>query len=220
MAGNGLVTRKEFDHYNGQLNRITTGIEGQQRLVRDLHYQYDKMNNVTSREDTVFGISDSYRYDSFDRIIGMERRLDSGKAGESKSYQYDIHGNITYKSDAGDMDYDTTNNRLLTLNKRNGKEKHYTYDANGNMLQAGDRTTQWTSFNKAKHIYREINGQAIAESTFAYDANHNRIKQTSVHYANDSIELDGNKGDATLFQEPNKPSTSEKPLRKSLQPTD
>ena len=29
IAGNGLVTRKEFDPYNGQLNRITTGIEGQ-----------------------------------------------------------------------------------------------------------------------------------------------------------------------------------------------
>jgi hypothetical protein len=40
LAGNGLLTRREFDPYSGHLNRMTTGIEGSSTnpLIRDLNY--------------------------------------------------------------------------------------------------------------------------------------------------------------------------------------
>lgn len=42
------------------------------------------------------------------------------------------------------------------------------------MLQAGERSHTWTSFNKVDTVKKKN-----AQSQFRYDANHNRIKQTS-----------------------------------------
>ena len=55
LAGNGLLTRRDYDVYSGHLRRITTGIQDQQDLVRDLTYTYDGATNVASITDMVAG---------------------------------------------------------------------------------------------------------------------------------------------------------------------
>jgi RHS repeat-associated protein len=180
MHGNGLITRREFDPYSGHLRRISTGIQGQQALIRDLHYSYDGMDNVTARNDAITGFNEHYRYDSFDRLIRIDRTTQSGQGDLQKRYDYDLFGNMTYKSDAGSMEYDTSNNRLLTLtSSQSGQEKNYHYDANGNRIQAGKQTIDWTSFNKAARVQ-----SPTATSNFQYDANHQHIYQHSVTQGN------------------------------------
>ena len=68
LAGNGLLTRRDYDVYSGHLRRITTGIQDQQDLVRDLTYTYDGAVNVTSITDMVAGKVNSFTYDGFDRL--------------------------------------------------------------------------------------------------------------------------------------------------------
>ena len=54
--------------YSGHLRRITTGIQDQRNLVRDLSYTYDAVSNVTSITDMVAGKVNSFTYDGFDRL--------------------------------------------------------------------------------------------------------------------------------------------------------
>lgn len=178
LTGNGLLTRREFDPYSGHLNRMTTGIEGSSTnpLIRDLNYTYDGADNVTTRSDTVNGQTDSYSYDAFDRLTDAVRTTNSGQGGFALHYGYDVYGNLTNKSDAGNMVYDPTNNRLKTLSKTNGTQKQYSYDANGNMLQAGDNVVKWASFNQPLEIR---NAKTNSTATFLYDANQQRVQQAN-----------------------------------------
>ena len=178
LTGNGLLTRHEYDPYSGRLNRITTGIEGSSTnpLIRDLHYSYDGADNVLSREDAIGGSRDNYQYDAFDRLTSAVRTTNSGKGGFNLSYGYDVYGNLTHKSDAGSLVYDSSNNRLQSLAKTNGTQKQYSYDANGNMLQAGDNVVKWTSYNQPLEIR---NSKTNSTATFLYDANQQRVQQVN-----------------------------------------
>jgi hypothetical protein len=67
------------------------------------------------------------------------------------SYQYDINGNITNKSDVGDYSYNAVNgvnsthphtpNSIAGLKTHaNNQDRTYTYDANGSMTKNGNKS--------------------------------------------------------------------------------
>jgi len=120
IAGNGLLTRRVYDRFNGRLNSIKTGVDMNNPL-RHLTYQYDDMDNVSQKTDLVNNLIDNYQYDSFDRLTST--RVSSPNYNDSSNYSYDARGNMLYKSDAGNMEYDEAN-RLLSLSRNSGDSAH------------------------------------------------------------------------------------------------
>ena len=182
VFGNGVLTRREIDPVTGHINRITTGMGDQ--LLRNISYSYDQRDNILSREDQLSGISETYSYDHMDRLSNWNYHDTHQQL--SRTYEYDNRGNITYKTDAGTLEYDNSNR--LIQRSHNNQSYTYSYDAGGNLLTGDDRTYIWNSFNKITSI--TSNRQNI---NFSYDATNQRLTKqttnTTTHYINRSFEI-------------------------------
>jgi RHS repeat-associated protein len=111
--GTQLVGAREYGSWNGLPTRVTTGpiqqtlgwdkldrltnliwqVQGQ--TIREIHYSYDILGQVTQRVDQVAGVETtrSYSYDALDRLAS-EKHSD----GFSASYDFDDAGRRTAKS--------------------------------------------------------------------------------------------------------------------------
>jgi len=164
IAGNGLITKKEYNKANGHLNYITTGYNGDND-VRDISYSFDDMNNVLSRTDAKQNITSNFTYDSLNRIST------ANITGESFStdilYTYDSVGNIVSKSDLGSYAYQKAHQVVSAGGNT------YEYDANGNVVQKNDTTITYTSYNKPTQIE-----DSNHKTNFFYAPNRARYKKT------------------------------------------
>ena len=154
IFGNGLSTEKTYNQATGHLNTIQSGFKYDDH-IRNLTYQYDKMDNVISRQNHINGLQEQFNYDNLDRLISADTLGEIGgiSVDSQQSFDYDINGNITYKSDIGDYNYNSVYRSLPHTPQyiSNGSNNQsYQYDANGNMIQSGDKQIAWTSFNKPK----------------------------------------------------------------------
>lgn len=154
IVGNGLETQDIYNQATGQLTDIISGF-GYAAPIRKLGYEYDSLNNVTSRVDQVQGLSESFEYDTLNRLtrssvsgtifdVGYDYNID---------YGYDVTGNLTYKSDVGNYTYGSqsrTNGNAgpHALLSAGADHTGYQYDLNGNMLQGGGRSIAWSIFDK------------------------------------------------------------------------
>ena len=167
--GNGLVTNKTYDAMNGKLHKITTGYNGDND-IRDIEYSYDSLNNVTSKIDHKQEISQSYQYDSLDRIILANTVTKTDNT--TITYQYNAIGNITSKSDVGEYTYHKVH-QVATI----GNNISYTYDANGNVTQKikDGKTTNITynAYNKPILLENEN-----TTTRFYYNPDRSRYKKT------------------------------------------
>ncbi|VVM28123.1 hypothetical protein BSPWISOXPB_1281 [uncultured Gammaproteobacteria bacterium] len=79
--------------------------------IRNLEYEYDLMDNVTQRQNHISGLSEGFTYDALDRLTQSSTtgKIDDVDYSYAVSYQYDINGNITNKSDVGDYSYNAVN---------------------------------------------------------------------------------------------------------------
>ncbi len=173
FTGNGYLTQRIFDPYSGRLKEIKTGV-AENNPIRNLHYSYDNTDNVIQRDDRINGITESYQYDSLDRLQQASYFDAATGVSENLSYSYDINGNILYKSNTGAMSYDQ-GNRILSLNRNNGTYEDYAYDANGNMVSGSGREIEWTSFNKPSRIKTKD-----ADVSFEYGPDNNRVSKQSL----------------------------------------
>nr|VFJ59838.1 MAG: RHS repeat-associated core domain-containing protein [Candidatus Kentron sp. DK] len=162
LFGNGLSTNKIYDPASGELLTIQSGF-GTALPIRDLGYTYDLADNVTARLDRVQDIQESFQYDRLDRLTASTV---SGQIGQTSyhntlTYTYDAQGNMTHNSGVGAYLYGVagTGGPGPHATTRAG-DQEIQYDANGSMTQAGDRTIQWTSFNKPQTFQRA--GKTIA----------------------------------------------------------
>ncbi|MCU7796533.1 MAG: VCBS repeat-containing protein [Candidatus Thiodiazotropha sp. (ex Myrtea spinifera)] len=170
--GNGLVTLRDYDTASGHLMGIQSGFEYGSN-IRELEYHYDVMDNVTSRYDRVQGASESFLYDNLDRL--KKNSVSGSLSGISYSYatdyEYDLTGNILYKSDVGHYAYGTAsrnNNNAgpAALLSAGTGHTNYQYDLNGNVIAGGGRIFQWTSFNKPKELQK---GTALTKFRYGPD---------------------------------------------------
>ncbi|MEJ1363512.1 MAG: RHS repeat-associated core domain-containing protein [Candidatus Sedimenticola sp. (ex Thyasira tokunagai)] len=182
IVGNGLETQKHYDQATGQLMSISSGF-GAAEPTRLLMYQYDSLNNVSSRIDHIQGLSEDFQYDRMDRLT---QSYVSGQIGEiaydnTLDYSYDARGNILNKSDIGDylygdQDRTTDNAGPHALLSAGLTHTGYQYDANGNMTSGGGRTIKWTSFNKPRKFTK-----GTTNVWFHYGADRKRTrKQTQM----------------------------------------
>lgn len=164
--GNGLISQRAYDPATGDLQTIKTGAAANPASIQNLSYQFDALDNLTTRADAVMGYTETFYYDDLNRLSSV-----TGPAG--KSYSYYPNGNIRFKSDVGVYSY-------------NGPQPHavsqvggyvnttYTYDANGSMTSGNGRTITYHSFNKPKTI-----AKGGTTDTITYDAHFNRLAKSN-----------------------------------------
>jgi RHS repeat-associated protein len=177
LFGNGVVTWREFDDHDLSLTQIKSGTYSGYTL-RQLEYDYDSQGRIVSKEDTQNGSQqfEIYEYDDQDRIdywSFAQTKGDGATYTTQRSYDYDDHGNIIYKSNAGYMDIDSYSNRL-TSRTHNSVTSQYHYDGNGNMKSGDGRNYTWNYFNKIAQVSK--GGASVA---YSYDGFGNRASQVN-----------------------------------------
>ena len=129
-----------------------------------------------------------YGYDALKRLTSAAP--ESGANGFSQSYQYDVIGNLTYRSDVGTYTYPASGPTSVRPHAATsiGANYSYAYDANGNMTTrregAVTYTQTWDEENRLKTI--STTGHTV---TYTYDADGQRVKkvedgQTTIYIGN------------------------------------
>ncbi|MBW2046567.1 MAG: hypothetical protein JRI96_17110, partial [Deltaproteobacteria bacterium] len=184
--GNNTHTSYAYDPNTLRLVNLTT--QSPQGRIQDLSYEFDGVGNVTSINDYVCSSSQDFSYDGLDRLTQAQ-----GPYG-TMTYSYDSIGNMTYKSDIGQMTYgDNAGPHALT----SAQGTTYLYDANGNMTQGKNKQMQYDAENRLKKVITQA-----STTEFLYDGDGGRVIKTNLDTAEYTVyigsiyEID-NRGDAT-----------------------
>ncbi|NLR75797.1 polymorphic toxin-type HINT domain-containing protein [Leeia aquatica] len=171
--GNGVTTQRQYDELD-RLKQTEASLSGDLRF-REV-YSWDKVGNLLERNSQYANgnlATDRFTYDALNRLT-----LSSGDAPVStQEVQYDELGNILYKTAVGSYSYPapgTARPHAVSSINNGSSIRSFNYDANGNLLNDGQRTLSWTSFN----LPATIQGYGQSE-TYSYDAEHERVKQVS-----------------------------------------
>jgi RHS repeat-associated protein len=169
LLGNGLHTYSAYDPVNGELATRTSGPTSQ---VQNLAYQWDKIGNLTQRQDSNLNLTEHFYYDS-------HYRLDHSTLNgtQNLAMTYDTVGNIQTKTGVGSYGYDTTRKHAVVT----AGTHSYAYDANGNMITRDGSGITYTSYN----LPTIVNSGSSAQ--FFYGANRDRYKQIAVVAAGGSL---------------------------------
>jgi YD repeat-containing protein len=170
-AGNGVVTSQAFNAQTGRLSSILAGT-GSTYGVQNFTYSYDVLGNLLTRADINTGLSESFVYDTLNRLTSATVGVNP-----AKTFGYDSLGNILSKSDVGAYSYTAAGQRLphavmsisgSTINTT------FSYDLNGNQTAGLGRTITWTSYNKPSAIT-----QGARTISFNHEVDHQRFKQVT-----------------------------------------
>ncbi len=184
MLGNGVSTTRSCDPETGLVESIQSGKDGNTE-VQDLGYVFDSLGNLSTREDSIQGVYESFDYDLLNRLTGgaVYDALDDTER-EAKTYSYDAVGNIVNKSDVGAEDYEYESGNEAGSGDAgphavvSAGGNTYEYDDNGNMTSGAGKAMTWTSFNKPQVI-----SDSTTTSAFIHGPERARIQQTRVQGA-------------------------------------
>ena len=166
--GNGLWLQNGYDALTGVPTTRKSGTGGQQSNVQNLAYGWDLAGNLTSRQDLLQSISETFQYDALDRLT-----VASGPGVQSTTIAYDAIGNISSKTGVGSYTYHATKKHAVA----NAGGTSYLYDGNGNLISRGGATVGWSSYNYPTNI-GDPNGYS---AQFWYAPDRSRWKQVSTY---------------------------------------
>ena len=135
-------------------------------------YSYTARGLLASKSGRDF--SESYSYDSRDRLIGVSRSTPGGGASRTMAYSYDSGGNIAQISQGGksiSYSYDSQGRRS-SYTTSDGATVRYSYDSSGRLsglLDGSDQSLVGYQYDAAGRLSRETNGNGTATS-YSYDA--------------------------------------------------
>jgi RHS repeat-associated protein len=172
-AGNGIVTARGFDAPTG---RLTSIVAGSGNGVVNFSYTYDAIGNPLSRTDGNTNVSETFTYDTLNRLTSTTVNLSPTPL--VKNFAYDSIGNLLTKSDVGSYAYPAPGQprpHAVTSVSGDTVSATFGYDPNGNQTSATGigRTTTYNAANKTASITQ---GSLIL--SFADDVDHQRYKQT------------------------------------------
>jgi RHS repeat-associated protein len=174
-AGNGIVTNETFDPNTGRLTAIGAGTGS---TVENFSYVYDALGNVTTRQDVNAALTETFQYDSLNRLTSSTI-TGSSASPPAKSFAYDALGNITTKSDVGTYTYPAAGAPLphaVTSISGGTISATFTYDANGNQTGGNGRTIGYSSYNMPSSI-----AQGSVNVSFTHDTEHQRLTKTDTN---------------------------------------
>ena len=184
---NSYTVDRTYDAYG----RITDVEAGTSNAIADLTFTYDKLGNLTQRQDLNQSVTETFAFDAMNRMIGATI------GSTTKSVTYNDVGNITSKTRLGSSNTNTytypTPGSFMPYSVSsisgvvNGvTNPTFTYDNDGNLTSGAGRTASWTAFNKVASIT-----EGSLTVSYIYDAEHQRIKQsdgtTTTRFLNDPV---------------------------------
>jgi RHS repeat-associated protein len=166
MKPQGLSERRAYDRIAGWLDDRTTGLNASTG-IQNLSYLWDENGNLTQRQDSRTGVTETFQYDALDRMYQHNRN-----GAGLMTVGYDAIGNITSRTGVGTYTYHLTKKHAVasttgTINNT------YQYDANGNMTSRNGQITTWYSSN----LPNTINSASGMSVRFMYGPTHERWKQ-------------------------------------------
>lgn len=191
LFGNGNISKRNRDEVSGRITTAETyDYRGNQLLQTE--YDYDLRGRIINRDMQLQDgkqINEAFDYNNDNRITrwGFSQTDSAVNQHLEQEYRYDQYGNLSYKTNAGILTVDATNNRLLNRTFA-GQQYNYNYDTNGNMLNGDSRTYTWNAFNKIASVSR-----GSKSVSYRYDAGQNRVKQQTAnkttYYVNPGFEV-------------------------------
>jgi RHS repeat-associated protein len=179
--GNNTETNYTYDPDNLRLIHVNT--LSPYGTIQNLAYQFDNIGNITQINDTINTATQSFSYDSLNRLIQAQ-----GSYG-SFNYAYDSIGNMIQKEGVT-LSYGTSG-RLPHAVRQYGNTA-ISYDANGNMISkglspAGGLSLTYDIENRLIKVTQTMSPtEAVPRSTinypaifsFTYDGDGGRVKKT------------------------------------------
>ncbi len=168
--GNGIVTSNGIDAVTGQLSTSQSGVGGG-NAVQNEAYQYDRVGNLTQRQNLAANLTETFAYDNLYRLdysrLNGTTNLDLG---------YNALGNITQRCEpncGSTWTYHANKKHAVTQASVGSVAYSYTYDNNGNAISRNGNSITWSRYNYPTLI----NGPGESVS-LEYDANSQRWRQT------------------------------------------
>jgi RHS repeat-associated protein len=178
--GNLVTTLRDYNLQTGRLESISsyryTDAAGSP-TVQNLDVEFDKIGNLTARQDHLQGFDEDFTYDNLNRLTGTASDFGNGDI-RNTSVTYDALGNILSKTGVGTYTYGGTCNSQqagphAVTSITAPKATSYCYDANGNMITGDGRTLQYSYFDKPTQIIKGSNTTNIK-----YGPNRDRYQRT------------------------------------------
>jgi RHS repeat-associated protein len=171
--GNNQQTYLNFDQTNGRLSYLQTGPSGGS-ATQNLVYQWDRLGNLSSRQDVNQSLTESFTYDTVNRLV--DSRLNGAL---TQTMSYNAIGNITSKvTPAGTLTYGYPASGASSVRPHAVStvgSTSYAYDANGNMTSRNGGTVVWTGYNYPQNI-NDIGGNY---STVYYAPDRSKYRQVA-----------------------------------------
>jgi RHS repeat-associated protein len=130
VYGNGVVTDYSYNPQTLRLDNLKS--VGPSGVLQDFTYSFDPVGNVTAIVDAVHTASQTFTYDSLNRLATAK-----GASYGSFTYSYDQIGNMVNKESVTQM-YGELNKRPHAVTSTSSGLQ-LTYDANGNIASKGSR---------------------------------------------------------------------------------
>ncbi|MDC0679024.1 RHS repeat-associated core domain-containing protein [Sorangium atrum] len=173
VFGNGAVTERTYFADKQRLRHMAT--QSGAGEVQDLDYGFDDLLDLTRRTDALQpeNTTERFRYDSLHRLTcAYFSDIESSAAPCALRYDYRPNGNLTFKSDVGDLLYDDP---LHPHAVTGAGTDTFAHDAVGNQTaRPGGTTVRYTPFDLPERIT-----QGASTITFGYDGDQQRIRKTT-----------------------------------------
>jgi RHS repeat-associated protein len=167
--GNGLRTIRGFDLVTGRIDYVQTG-PGGGSSIQNLSYTWDKVGNLTQRQDARQGLTEAFYYDNLYRLD-----YSTLNGTTNRDFSYDALGNVTYNSDVGTYTYHPTKKHAVAT----AGPYTISYDNNGNVTSDGaGGTASWYSYNLPNTISGPGSSGTGTSQTW-YGPERNRWKQVA-----------------------------------------
>lgn len=197
MMGNGVETINTFDPQ--QLHRLTSKVTtlGASTL-QDLSYTLDAEGNVTGLVEA--GSTDaartaSYGYDDLQRLTTATITNAANGQNYTRSYAYDVIGNLTSRSDLGTSTFYENHPHLVSSDSTGTT---YSYDAAGNLTGDGTWTHTWDAHGR---LSNSTDGSTTV--SYQYDESGQRFAKIaptdSTLYVGKTFERDDNASRTHVF---------------------
>ncbi|MDD2412375.1 MAG: hypothetical protein PHR79_05605, partial [Bacteroidales bacterium] len=143
-----LTQNKIFD----QMGRLThKNSKRNATFVQSWDYQYDAMSNIKSRIDNVNFQRENFGYDNLNRLLDVyQGPINQQFISVVRSMNYDNLGNITFKTDVGNMQYSPAHPfqmEMLTENPQTITSEHvleYFVSGRTKTIEDNDKKLQFT----------------------------------------------------------------------------
>jgi RHS repeat-associated protein len=180
IVGNSIKTTYNYNRFMNKIKSVNYTGGG---ITKPYNYSmiYDKLGNQTKRtfDSSVGPIEENFTYDNLNRLVTFN--YETHKSGQ---INYAANGNIDFMTGVGAYSYGGTCNGIQASDHAvtaTSGDKNWSlcYDKNGNMTTRGDRSIEYTDFNKPYLV-----DKGTDRSIFTYETDRKLMRRVDVGNVN------------------------------------